>query len=259
MGDPGGTPVLYFPGGGDSRLTRHPDDAIAAELGVRLLVVERPGCGLSDAARRSSLAEWADDVAQLADALGLERFSLLGWSAGGPHALAVAAGQPGRVERAVVVAGMPPPEWAGTLPRDLQAMLRLSRRAPLVARWPLARWGGRPVAPTGDPDCDRAYGAGRVESFRQGSRWLASELRVLARPWGFDPGEIEVPVTLWYGERDRVCPPEIGRRLAAWMPQARLVVTDDGHQLLFPRWRELLGEAAGELSETARGGTPSGR
>ncbi len=198
-------------------------------------------------------------MAQLADALGLERFSLLGWSAGGPHALAVAAGQPGRVERAVVVAGMPPPEWAGTLPRDLQAMLRLSRRAPLVARWPLARWGGRPVAPTGDPDCDRAYGAGRVESFRQGSRWLASELRVLARPWGFDPGEIEVPVTLWYGERDRVCPPEIGRRLAAWMPQARLVVTDDGHQLLFPRWRELLGEAAGELSETARGGTPSGR
>ncbi len=240
VGDPHGAPVVFFPGGGDSRLTRHPDDSIAVGLGIRLLVVERPGCGLSDWTRRGDLADWAQDVDALADALALERFAVMGWSAGGPHALAVAAALPGRVERAVVVAGMPLPEWSDVLSRDLRAVLRLSRRAPVLARQPLARWGKRPVPPTGGDDWDRAYTAGRVESFRNGSRWLAAELGVLARPWGIDVAAIERPVTLWYGERDRVCPVEIGRRFAERIPGAELVVTDDGHQLIFPRWRELL-------------------
>jgi pimeloyl-ACP methyl ester carboxylesterase len=242
VGNPGGVPVLYFHGGGDSRLTRHPNDDIAADLGVRLIAVDRPGCGRSDFRPCRSILEWAADVDQLADALGLDRFSVLGWSAGGPHALACARALRGRVERAVVVAGMPEPERLQLLPRDLQVTLRLARRDPRLVLAPLARWGRRRPATTSDDDCDAAYAAGRVESFRQGSRGLAWELHALARPWGFRPEEIRVPVSLWYGERDRVCPLEIGHDLARRIPAASLTIVDDGHQLLFSRWRDLLAE-----------------
>lgn len=243
-GAAGGTRVVYLPGGGDSRLSRHPDDSIAERAGVRLVAVDRPGCGGSDFRRRSSLVAWTDDVAQLADSLGLDRFAVLGWSAGGPHALACAWALPERVTYATVVAGMPLPALAGSLPRDLRLMLRLARRAPVLARRPLAAWGRRPPPPTGDPACDAAYAAGRAEAFKQGSAGLAWELRLLARDWGFRVEEIRVPVSLWYGERDRVCPPVIGRDLAARIPGSSLRVVDDRHQLLFTRWRELLEELA---------------
>jgi pimeloyl-ACP methyl ester carboxylesterase len=241
-GDPAGAPVLYFHGGGDSRLSRHPDDSIAAELGIRLIAPDRPGCGGSDFRRARSLLDWAYDVSELADVLGLDRFALLGWSAGGPYALGCALRLPERVTRASVVAGLPEPSLARELPRDLRITMRLARRAPRLARRTLAAWGRRPPQPTGDPACDAAYAAGRIEAFRQGSRGLARELRLIGRDWGFRPEEIRVPVSLWYGERDRVCPPAIGRDLAARIPGAVLHVVDDWHQLLFSRWRELLAE-----------------
>ena len=242
VGDPTGVAVLYFHGGGDSRLTRHPNDAVAEEAGVRLIAVDRPGCGWSDPRPERLLVEWAVDVDQLADTLGLERFSVLGWSSGGPHALACGRVLRGRVDRAVVVAGLPEPQGFRLLPRDLQLTLRLARRDPRLVLAPLARWGRRPPARTCDADCDQAYAEGRVEAFRQGSLGLAWELHALACGWGFRPEEIRVPVSLWYGAQDRVCPADIGRDLARRIPGASLTVVDDGHQLLFSRWRDLLAE-----------------
>ena len=100
------------------------------------------------------------------------------------------------------------------------------------------------MAATGDPDCDRAYSEGRAESFRDGARWLALELALLSRPWGFDLGAMRVPVTLWYGAHDQVTPVSIGRDFERRLPHATLHVVDDGHQLLFTRWREILADLA---------------
>src|SRR5438045_8713182 len=100
IGDPRGTPVVYLHGGGDSRLSRHPDDSIAAELGVRLLAVER--CG--PAVRGRTLRSCAEEIVA---ALPVERFSVVGWSAGGPHALAVAAVAPECVTRGALGGSMP--------------------------------------------------------------------------------------------------------------------------------------------------------
>ena len=237
-----GVPVLYFHGGGDSRLTRHPDDAIAEELGVRLIAIDRPGCGRSDFAPRRTLVHWAADIERLVDTLGLDRFAVLGWSAGGPHALACARVLRDRVERAVVVGGLPEPRGFVHLPPDLQLTFFLARANPRLVVRPLAVWGLRPPPSAGDPACDPSYAAGRVEAFRQGSRGLAWELHMLARPWGFRPEDIRVPVSLWYGDYDRVCPIPIGRDFAARIPGARLTIVPDRHQLLFTRWRDLLAE-----------------
>jgi pimeloyl-ACP methyl ester carboxylesterase len=237
VGDPDGKPVVYLHGGGDSRLSRHPDDAIAAGLGVRLLAVDR--CG--PAVRLRTLREWAERVV---DVLEVERFGVIGWSAGGPHALALAAVAPDRVRRVALVASMPPPDSVGALAEDVRKVMRVARFAPRVAAHALERWGRRPTPPTGDPTTDDAYARGRVESFRNGGMWLARELAYLGRPWGFELAEVRAPVTLWWGKRDVVCPPSIARIFQERLPEATLRLTDDTHQILFSRWRELLEDAS---------------
>jgi pimeloyl-ACP methyl ester carboxylesterase len=236
-GDPDGTPVLYLHGGGDSRLSRHPDDSIATSLGVRLLAVDR--CG--PARRFASLRRWAESTAA---ALDLERFGVIGWSAGGPHALALAAVAPERVTRVALVGSMPPVDLVPELHRDVRAAMRVARVSPRLAARGLERWGRQPTPPTGDPACDDAYARGRVESFRQGGLWLARELAYLGRPWGFQLGDVRAPVTLWWGTSDVVCPPPIGEAFAARLPAAELRLVDGTHQLLFSRWREILADVA---------------
>jgi pimeloyl-ACP methyl ester carboxylesterase len=237
VGDPRGTPVVYLHGGGDSRLSRHPDDSIAAGLGVRLLAVDR--CG--PARRFGSLRAWAEELAQL---LPVGRFGVVGWSAGGPHALALAAVAPERVTRAALVASMPPPDLTRHLSRDVRAVMRLSRVSPRLAARSLERWGRQPTPPTGHPSTDAAYARGRAESFRHGGLWLARELAYLGRPWGFELRDVTAPVTLWWGDRDRVCFPAIADAYLERLPVADLRLVEGTHQLLFTRWREILADVS---------------
>jgi pimeloyl-ACP methyl ester carboxylesterase len=230
-----GPPVFYFHGGGDSRLSRP-----AETHGVRLLAVDR--CG--ERVRGRTLRSWAADVLGLADELGLDRFSVVGWSAGGPHALAVAAAAPARVQHVALVASMPSPEGVGALPRDVRMVMRLARRSPRLAARGLERWGREATPPTGDPVHDAAYARGRLEAFRDGGLWLAHELAYLGRPWGFEPGEVQTPVTIWYGDRDRVTPVSIAHDFARRLPHATLRIVDGTHQVLFTHWREILADVA---------------
>lgn len=237
LGDAGGTPVVYLHGGGDSRLSRHPDDSIATALGVRLLAFDRSGPGV----RRPTLRAWGSAALE---AIEVEQFAVIGWSAGGPHALALAALAPDRVTRAVLVGSMPPPDGVAVLPRDVRRVMRVSRIAPRLAAHRLAQWGREPTPPTGDALTDAAYARGRVEAFRSGGLWLAYELAYLGRPWGFSLSDVRAPVTLWWGDADTVCPPSIGEEYVRALPQATLRVVPGTHQLLFSRWREILADAA---------------
>ncbi len=240
-GDPAGFPVLYFHGGGDSRLSRNPDDSIASSLGVRLIAVERSG----PAVRGRTLVSFARDVEGLADELGLERLAALGWSAGGPHALAVAAALGDRVSRVALAGSMPSPDLVSLTDRDVRRSVKLARVAPRLLARRLETWGREPTPPTGSPATDAAYARGRIESFRAGGLWLARELAALGRPWGFDLAAVTVPVTLWWGESDTVCPPAIGRAYASRLPNATLRLVPGSHQLLFARWADILTDLRG--------------
>src|SRR4051812_41374355 len=77
-GDPTGRPLLLFHGLGACRLMRHPDESIARRLGVRVIGVDRPGLGFSDRQPGRNLLDWPTDVSDLADALALERFAVMG-------------------------------------------------------------------------------------------------------------------------------------------------------------------------------------
>jgi len=107
--------VLHFHAAGSSRLEHPVAYAAGAPSTVRLLVVDRPGHGLSSFQPRRTLLDWARDVNQLADHLGLEQLAVSGWSAGGPYALACAFGLPERVKTAALLAGAAPLEYPGAL------------------------------------------------------------------------------------------------------------------------------------------------
>jgi pimeloyl-ACP methyl ester carboxylesterase len=111
-GDPRGAPVVYLHGFPGSRYLRHVGTAYA-DAHLRVITYDRPGYGLSDAAPGRIVADTAADVATLADHLGLDRFAVVGVSAGGVHAFAVAATLPDRVTRCVGMKAIAPFEAEG--------------------------------------------------------------------------------------------------------------------------------------------------
>lgn len=233
FGDPAGAPVFYFHGFPGSRLEAAMSATAAADRGVRLIAVDRPGYGGSDFAPRRSIGDFADDVAQAASALGLARFSALGVSGGGPYLLACAHALGPRLRSAGVFCGLGPldgPRATADMSLFSRAALALGRRAPwsaralagtvakVLRRWPerviehLARTLPEPDrAVLTDPALRPLLAASYREAVRGGARGPAQDLVLYTRPWGFDLAEIALPIHLWHGERDTVVPPPLAR------------------------------------------------
>ena len=68
-----------------------PDENTTLAAKVRLITIDRPGIGRSDIKVARSLADWPNDVVNLANSLGIDRFAVVGWSGGGPYAASCAA------------------------------------------------------------------------------------------------------------------------------------------------------------------------
>jgi pimeloyl-ACP methyl ester carboxylesterase len=261
-GDPRGTPVLFFHGFGTTRVVCPPDEP-ALHLGVRLIAVDRPGIGLSDPLPGRSLISWPADVAQLADRLELERFAIVGWSGGGPYALACGHELPERVSTIAAVSSAAPlagnadPAYLRRLDRHA---VRAAGRAPWVIRLAMWHWGRgqrrdaesffeRSVAEMcaadqevlTEPGLRSRMIANSSELYRQGGRGIYDEALVLARPWGFEPAALRVPVHIWQGARDETVPLAMATHLAQSIPGARLrLFPEEGHHLLYRYWPEIL-------------------
>ena len=233
FGDPDGRPVLFLHGTPGYRLNPWTTDAELRSLGVRLIALDRPGVGRSTARPQRRLLDWADDVQRLADSLGLERFAVVGFSNGGPHAAACAYKLGPRVSGTALVAPMPPLDRPGAL-RQLGApgwYYPAALRAPWVLRAlfgalvALARRNaGRAerilLSGMSEPD-RRLFGrpeyTGRLgaDLAGAGSRGIVDDERVMPLPWGFEPERVEGPVRLWLGERDELVAAHV------WLERAR--------------------------------------
>jgi pimeloyl-ACP methyl ester carboxylesterase len=264
-GDRSGDPLFLLHGFPDSRLTRYPDDALTASLGVRLLIPDRPGIGGSDFHPARSILDRVDDLVSLADHLALERFAVLGWSAGGPYALACAAKLPDRLTAVGVACGFAPmdrPNATEGMSTQMQRFIPLLRRLPWLARPMMAslpkqyrknaerafqKQFAHGLSPEdaqilARPEIRQNLLDGAVEAMRQGGRGPATEMQLLfARPWGFRLEDIVSEVHLWYGDADALVPLQTGRYLARTIPHAHLTVcAGEGHMLYATRWEELL-------------------
>jgi pimeloyl-ACP methyl ester carboxylesterase len=97
VGKSDGVPIFHFHGNGSSRLEVLTVQSAAERLGVRLMSLDRPSIGGSDERRGYRLLDWPDDVVEVADQLGIERFAVEGFSGGAPFALVCAYKIPHRL------------------------------------------------------------------------------------------------------------------------------------------------------------------
>jgi pimeloyl-ACP methyl ester carboxylesterase len=266
-GDPGGRPVIHHHGTPGSRLEHEGATDVYRAAGVRVITPDRPGYGLSDPLPGRTLLDWPADVAELAGALGLERFAITGLSGGGVPALACAYTMPERLT-SVVLASCPAPM---DRPGALRGMRLLNRSGVLLARAAPALFsaGCRLVGPfvAGHPgfiyersgrewpvpdrrwlrvpDVRRAEVTTLREALRPGADGYARDVVLLARAWGFAPADIVVPVRLWHGDADTVVPLDHARYLAAAIPGATLrICPGEGHMVMWNHLAEVLAAAS---------------
>ena len=270
VGDPRGEPVFGFHGTPGSSEQLGMVAEAAERVGVRCILPDRPGYGLSDFQPKRRLRDWPGDVVAIADFLQLGRFGVFGVSGGGPHAAACAhALGPDRLLGACIVSGVGPtarPEMSeGAMPMN-RAMFALARRAPSALR-PLTAVVMFAMRRLGDRGFDRfvrslpapdrrifeeypALRAAFVEETRSSSRTaghaMAQDMALFARPWGFPLEEIAAPVQLWQGDQDINVPASHARHQADRIPGAKLhECPGEAHLLFVPHAEEILRAAAG--------------
>jgi pimeloyl-ACP methyl ester carboxylesterase len=257
-----GVPILGFGGTTMSRLAHLGDEAPEA-AGVRLILVDRPGYGLSDFQPGRRLLDWPGDIVQLADALGLERFAVFGMSGGGPHAAACAYALPGRVSALGLVSSPGPawdrPELRYSLPPHRQPLIEVAARDPDEAarqllddcRRELEDLAARPDDDAGwevtaSPAVNARFRASLFETLARGPEGYAHDLFLLfVTPWGFRPEEISVPTLIWHGDRDLAVPLGVGEFFDRTIPRSSLhVLPGEGHLLLWSHAEEILASLA---------------
>jgi pimeloyl-ACP methyl ester carboxylesterase len=263
----GGLP-LVFHHGTPNAATEFPQLADAAGArGWELILYSRPGYAGSTRNEGRTVAHAAEDVAAILDRLGHERFVTLGWSGGGPHALACAAHLPERCIGAVSLAGVAPFDAGGLDflegmgPENVEEFGAAARsRAELEAYLEsfaagLAEVTGEQVAEALGgliPEVDRAALTGELaDTLARMSRravsggiegWLDDDL-AFVRDWGFDLSAIRRPVAIWQGAQDRMVPFAHGRWLASRIPGAAVHLhEDEGHISLAQQLPRILEE-----------------
>ena len=262
-GRPRGRPVFAFHGTPGSRRQVSFDEKSVAAAGVRMIAPDRPGYGLSSFHPGRHLADWASDVAALADRLKLDSFAVIGVSGGGPHAVACARMLPERVTAAGIVSGVGPmgdPEFDVGMVGVNKGLSFLAREAPLVLRpvfwfqeFSLRRWPEAALRaatkrlPAPDLEMlERAdVRAAFLDDARRSSATAAKaatqDLVLFARDWGFRLHDVTVSCHLWHGDADRNVPIGHGRFMAQRIPGAVLhECPGEGHLLYVNHLEEVL-------------------
>ena len=252
FGEMQGEPVFYFHGFPGSRLEAKLAETMAKDSQVRFIGIDRPGFGLSDFKPKRALVDWPNDVTELANSLGIDQFSILGVSGGGPYAAACAHQMPDRLISVGIVCGMGPVD----VPRIMDQMvsiyrqgLRLTRRFPKIvtALYPFSSFffrnypermlsilSGKVAGPDKialkNNELIKVLSASFREAFRNSLLWPATDVVLYSRPWGFSLDDIRIKVHLWHGEMDKVVPPAMGHYLANTIPDCRATFyPDEGH------------------------------
>jgi pimeloyl-ACP methyl ester carboxylesterase len=262
---PAGAPVVLFchaaPGSG----AFDPDPEVTAARGVRLLAVDRAGYGGSDPVDDgfATVALAADDAAAVLEEVLAPgtRAGVVGWSAGGRVAMALAARRPELLSGVAVIGTPAPDEEVSWIPPDIRAGIDALRGAPVPdahaalsaemgpmlaalsgdARFGMVGIGDQDAAALAEPGvADRVRGM-LDEAFAQGGAGLIADIAgYTLQPWGFEPADVAAEVLLGYGAGDELGEPH-GRWWQQALPHARLeVVPDVGHLVVVPFWDSAL-------------------
>ncbi len=246
FGPPDGRAVVWLHGTpGARRQIPHEAREVAERDGLRIVGIDRPGIGSSTPHLYAHILDFADDLAIVADRLGLAELAVIGLSGGGPYALAAGAALPGRVTAVGVLGGVAPTVGPDAIDGGLVSFGRHFAPILSVGRVPIgigltqALRMARPLAsPALDlfarlsHDGDRRllgrpeFKAMFLDDLLNGSRKQFSapiaDVLLFSQSWGFALADVHVPVTWWHGDDDNIIPHAHGEHCVARLPNAKL-------------------------------------
>lgn len=235
IGDPSGPVVFFLHGTPGGPLEARSAEAAAQAVNARVVAAARPGYADSTPLDGHSLRRVAEDLIEVADRRGIERFAVLGVSGGGPAAIALAitAGA-GRVTRLGILAGVGPSElWDADDPEAAIAREALAAatagdltQAEMLLEEDVAPFvelvRTRPPAPMPE-----TIVAAIVDGTRHGLDGYVRDVLSQGLPWDVDPGDVPVPTRLVYGDADRNVPASHGRWFAERIDGSVLEIVPD--------------------------------
>lgn len=262
--------VVNIPGTPEGHFLHPSVQEAAASTGIRIVSLARPGYAGSTRLPGRSVADVVPDVLAVVDALGAQRFAVVGSSGGGPHALACGALAGDRCAAVAVVSGVGPwaaegldflagmgegnqDEFAATLRGEAPLRdLLVPWRQEMVSAGPEGTFAAMQsvLSPPDQKVFTGAVAQHLHESIclalREGvDGWVDDDL-AFTRSWGFNLANVRAPVFLWQGEQDLMVPPAHGRWLADALPTCRArLLPEDGHlTVILNRAGEILADLA---------------
>lgn len=222
-GDFKGEPIFYFHGAPGSRLEGVHFHEKAKEYNIYLIAIDRPGIGKSDW-YKWRLLDLPKYVCELADHLHFKQFGVIGWSGGGPPALACAYSIPDRLTCAMSLAGFSAIDWKGALDyltKEDRFGAGIAKNRPYLMQYvilPLTisakyapqhfmklfkkRLCAADQKVLDTPSVIEQLAKSISESFAQGGKGPAYDATVDYQDWGFKLEDIVMPVHIWQGTAD---------------------------------------------------------
>jgi pimeloyl-ACP methyl ester carboxylesterase len=248
-GDPLGKPIFYFHGFPGSHWEAKMIEEGILKNHVRLIAVDRPGFGKSDFQRGRKFTDWPKDVIELANALRIEKFGVMGASGGGPYVLVCALKIPERLTRAGVIAGVGPfTEKDATRGMKMSNvfLFKVGKFFPGLLHLVFRQMAGVDMRNQMDkmlksmPEPDRkvltkpemfeVMIADVKEAFLQGTNGAVYENIMYSNAWDFKLKDIQMEVLLWQGEKDTNVPPVMGHYQANAVPHCKAkFFPEEGH------------------------------
>ncbi|MFN4354560.1 alpha/beta fold hydrolase [Parvibaculum sp.] len=229
FGRAGGKPVLMLRSALASSLIRRREMVSVAQRDIRLVVVERPGCGQSSADPNMTYASFAQDLEVVVDALKLDDFVLAANSSSVPLALSAALRFGPRVRRIMLTtARFEPPMPRKGRPGMVNYFFSNLRRHPWLLDSTLAILRAKMSRPfmrslvfhffekspadfamlESDPELVESLIDETMDSVGWSVHGLVHESQLMMRETPADFSGVDVPVTIWHGEADGVIPLE---------------------------------------------------
>jgi pimeloyl-ACP methyl ester carboxylesterase len=247
-------PVVFLNGTPGSRLFAPAPDP-------RLITVDRPGYGRSTRLNVPTLSAFTEIVRAIAEGAGWTPFPVIGFSGGGPYALACGAFLGDLVRSVAVVSSWGPVDeldaaYASLTDEEREglAAVRADPAGATTLLWEHGQWYADNPLRFLDRDREPAdeaifqdeafrknFSESNVEGARQGQAGLVADWVSDALPWGFELADIDVPVDLWVGALDPGRAPRDAPEIARRIPSCTVhAVAGEAHFLLIPLWRELV-------------------
>ncbi len=272
IGNPKGKPIIFFHGWPGTRLDISCFHDEALKLGVKIISIDRPGCGLSTYQNRRKMNDLVQDVVELLDHLKITKISVLGFSTGGFYALDLAKAYPEIIETIGIVSGVPyyQLEYKN---KNLPSLLKLVK---FISKFPLlVRFISRIMTDTGlngykrNPEkeykrslkkltpIDReTWEKEKIKSWlieqylpdlqQSPRRGIAHDLVLLMTSFSNQvkrPSEpiVKYPVYFWHGEDDTIIHPLSSIQQEKLFEKSELVLYPrEGHKIIYTHFEEII-------------------